>query len=233
MKHLTSRWGRIGISTAFAAQLAFVAALCGCGTVGFAPGTQSSGTQSYSTQESSTTQETATGTSSTPPSTASSTHPATTTVAGESVTIFLPNDKLAGAGDFCSLVYPLQRPVPAGADRAEVALRQLLAGPTDAERAQGYGGWFSTATANDLIGVQVRGQTAYVDLRDFSATIPNASTSCGSSILLHQLDATTSAATGADEVRYAFAGDPAAFWNWLQVGCPAGGDDRCDPAPLR
>jgi hypothetical protein len=42
------------------------------------------------------------------------------------------------------------------------AIRALLAGPTAAERARGYGGWFSKKTAGHLRSVRVADGVAYV-----------------------------------------------------------------------
>jgi len=135
----------------------------------------------------------------------------------------------------CSLSFPVPREVPATSDPAgiaEAALTELLAGPMPAEDAEGYTSWFSDATEDDLIGVRVVGDTAYVNLVNHAQTISNASTSCGSAIYLSQLGNTVLTAAGVPNVLYAFEGDPAAFWDWLQVGCYED-NDNCDPAPFK
>ena len=77
----------------------------------------------------------------------------------------------------------------------------MLAGPTEAEAAEGYGGWFSEETG-----------VFYVDFADFSSVIPNASTSCGSAALLAQLNSTLEQYPDVGEPRYSFDGDVAAFY---------------------
>ena len=131
----------------------------------------------------------------------------------------------------CSKTYPVQRTVPRTSGVTRAALIELLKGPSAQERAQGYTGWFSPATEGGLRDVRVTGGTAYVDLADLRATIPNASTSCGSAALLAELTETTTAAAHVDTVRFAIDGQPAIFWGWLERGCEDT-NDRCDPCLL-
>lgn len=133
------------------------------------------------------------------------------------VDIYLTNDTL---GDPCTEVFPVARPVAAD-DPLTGALEALLAGPTDAERAEGYGGWFSDETAGMLRSAEIVAGTVMVDLEDLRPVIPNASTSCGSSALLSQLDTTTlSAAEGAASVLYLLEGEHDVFYEWLQLAPP-------------
>lgn len=150
------------------------------------------------------------------------------------VSVHFSNEDLNPGIADCTLTFPVERTVAAAtepADVAKAALTELLAGPTAAEEADGYTSWFSAATADDLISVRVDGDTAYVNLADQRATIPNASTSCGSGLYTSELGNTVKEAAGVTRVLYAFDGDPAAFWEFLQVGCDAT-NDNCDPAPF-
>jgi spore germination protein GerM len=99
-------------------------------------------------------------------------------------------------------------------------LRLLLAGPTPAERRRGYGGWFSARTAHALRSARVAEGVAYVDFRDFSRTIPNASSSCGSALLLAQLDRTATQFRTVRRAIYSFDGSRRAFYEWLQRDVP-------------
>ncbi len=163
--------------------------------------------------------------------TASPTGTASPTAATLTVEVFFDNRvENPGAAD-CSAVFPVERQVPATADTAAAALEELLAGPAPEEAAAGYSSWFSAATAGALLGVRVQGNTAYVNLSDLRQVIPNAGTSCGSAQFMASLDTTVTNATGAGRVLYAFDGDPAAFWDFVQVGCGSFNDD-CDPAPF-
>jgi hypothetical protein len=103
----------------------------------------------------------------------------------------------------------------------EAALRALLAGPTDAERAAGYSSWFSAATADMLEGVTVADGVARVSFRDLRPVIPNASSSCGSEALLTALDSTLRQFPEIGSTRYSILGDETAFYEWLQMGPPA------------
>lgn len=148
------------------------------------------------------------------------------------VTVYFGNNVLDPQAVDCSQVYAVHRTVPAAQDRVTVALQQLLAGPTAEESAQGYTSWFSSATANVLIGAKVSGNTTYVNLSDLRQIIPNASTSCGSAALLAQLGTTARQAGMTPRVLYAINGQPTPFWEWLQLGCDAS-NDNCNPAPFQ
>ncbi|MFU8840666.1 MAG: hypothetical protein ACNA8R_08060 [Nitriliruptoraceae bacterium] len=144
------------------------------------------------------------------------------------VWIHLTNDRF---GDPCTDVYPVPRQVPAD-DPLTGALEALLAGPTDDELSQGYWSWFSDETAGMLRSVDVVSGTVIVRFGDLREIIPNASTSCGSSALLAQLDRTVlGVAEGvAPPVRYAIEGDQDAFYEWLQLGPPGGVPERSSDA---
>jgi hypothetical protein len=119
----------------------------------------------------------------------------------------------------CSRVHSRYRRVQTPAMLRE-ALGELLRGPTAAERRQGYGGWFSRRTAGRLNSVRLSGGIAHVDLRDFRKIIPNASTSCGSSLLLAQLDRTVLQFATAHHAVYSFDGSVRRFYEWLQLSPP-------------
>jgi hypothetical protein len=148
--------------------------------------------------------------------------PASTNVVQRTVEVevFFPRDDSA---DPCAEVFGVPRTVDAD-DPVTGALEALLAGPTDSERAAGYGGWFSDRTAAALLHVEVVDGTAHVVFRDLRPVIPNASTSCGSSMLLAMLDTTLLRFDGIDATRYALADQPA-LYGWLQL------DDPDAPAP--
>ena len=122
-------------------------------------------------------------------------------------------------GARCDVVRPLPRQVHAPAVLAG-AMRALVAGPTPAERRAGYGGWFSRRTAGSLRSVRLAGTTAFVDFRNFSRVIPNASTSCGSALLLAQLNRTALQFPTVRRAIYSFDGSRRAFYEWLQLAPP-------------
>jgi spore germination protein GerM len=145
----------------------------------------------------------------------SATAPATPTGAAAEVRVFF----IPGGADPCGTVAPVVRMV-AGPVTAEIALRELLAGPTDAEAAAGFTSLFGPATADALLAVTVTDGIARVSFRDLRPIIPNASSSCGSAALLAALDATLAHVPGVRGARYSFGGDEAAFYEWLQMAPP-------------
>jgi hypothetical protein len=126
---------------------------------------------------------------------------------------------VAGGTDPCGNVVPVVRKV-AGPVSAEVALRELLGGPSPAEAAAGYSSLFGPATADALLGVVIVEGIARVSFRDLRKPLPNASSACGSTALLAALDATLAQLAGIRGARYSFGGDEAAFYEWLQMAPP-------------
>ena len=159
--------------------------------------------------------------------TASPTAPATMLV-----TLYFGNTVLNPGPTSCGKVYAVHRSVPASTDVPRATLQALLAGPTQAEAAQGYYWWFSAATAQTLISARVIGETTYVNLTDLRPIIPNASSSCGSAALLSQLETTAQQAGMTPRALFALNGEPRTFWEWLQMGCDAS-NDNCDTAPFK
>ena len=134
------------------------------------------------------------------------------------VQIFAPR---GGPGPSCRRVFPLPRSVRTPGVLTG-AMRALLRGPTAAERASGYGGWFSVKTAGMFRGARVANGVAYVDFRNFSRVIPGASSSCGSALLLAQLDRTAQYFPTVKRAVYSFDGSVPAFYEWLQRSPPGG-----------
>lgn len=131
------------------------------------------------------------------------------------ISIYAPR----GTSVNCARVLPLKRVVASPA-LLKGAMRALLAGPTRAERARGYGGWFSVKTAGHLQSVRVSHGIAFVDFRTFARDIPNASSSCGSALLLAQLDRTARQFPTVKRAVYSFDGSRHAFYAWLQREVP-------------
>lgn len=141
------------------------------------------------------------------------------------VQVFFANTDL---GDPCGDVFPLEREVPLAAP-LRGSLESLLAGPTDAERTDGYDSWFSEATADLLANVRIDDGTALVSFRaELPEVIPNASSSCGSTALLASLDATATQFPEVDTAIYDLDGDRTAFYGWLQLAAPG---DTALPMP--
>jgi|GEM_PF-805334 len=129
----------------------------------------------------------------------------------------------------CGRVYPVQRALPQGAEPISTALINLFSGPNANERSEGYTSFFSNQTAYILHYVRVSRGLAYVDLKDIRNIIPNASSACGSLQLLTQIGETLKQFPEISDFRVAIDGDPAPFYEWLQLGCQG---DLCDKTPF-
>lgn len=146
--------------------------------------------------------------------------PPTARAGTRTVKLYFGNERLQKRPGDCGEVFAVRRRIPATPAVAAGTLRELLKGPTRAERRRGYHSWFSKSTASALIGVRIRRGAAYVNLRDISHLIGGASTSCGSTQLLAQVDTTLRQFPSVRRVFYAFEGDPARFYEWMQGVCP-------------
>ena len=149
----------------------------------------------------------------TPTATSTSAAPA---IARTQVRVFFPRGNV---GPNCRRVLPLTRTVP-GPGVLRGAMDALLRGPTATERTRGYGGWFSSKTAGRVRSVRIVRSVARIDFRDFSRIIPNASTSCGSALLLAQLNRTARQFPSVTRAVYSFDGSVSAFYEWLQLDPP-------------
>lgn len=134
------------------------------------------------------------------------------------IKVYFSNNK--NGFDDCTKVQPVMRSIPRTSAVAKAALEQLLAGPTEQERAQGYFSWFSQDTKSALLGVKVKNKTAYVNLKDIRQTITNASSSCGSTILMAQLETTLKQFPSIKRAFFAIEGSPEEFYGFQQMECP-------------
>lgn len=115
---------------------------------------------------------------------------------------------------------PVPRKVPSSDSDFTTAVLELLKGPSESERATGLWSWFSDQTAGMLNSVVVTPEgRAIVDFKNFSAVIPNASTSAGMSVFLSESGYTIAQFPAVKEIEYRFDGSCDAFWYWLQSEC--------------
>ena len=140
--------------------------------------------------------------------------PATSTAPGQVVVLWFASENLTE----CSNVASVERIVAADADPMFAAFELLVAGPLPDEEADGFSSMFSDATAGTVRSVTLVDGLLTVDFDDFSAIIPNASTSCGSMSLIAQLN-WTARGFGAESATYTFEGSCERFFNWLQSDC--------------
>jgi spore germination protein GerM len=139
------------------------------------------------------------------------------------VKLFFPNSKM-DKSDCAVKVFPVTRAIPQTVSIARATLQQLFAGPTADEQAKGYYSDFSDETKTLLISVNVKNQAAYVNLKDLTTSttkLGNFTTTCGSSNFFGQVESTLKQFPSIKKVYFAFEGDPAYFYDWIQIGeCP-------------
>lgn len=166
------------------------------------------------------------------PSAQPSTSPPTSGGDSQTVKVFFSR---RGSGDECTSVEPVDRRIEKTRSVATAALNELLAGPTETEQDRGFGSLFNDETAGLLRSVRVERGTAFLDLNAGFLRINNVSTSCAGSATVASIEATLRQFPTVEEVRYAVEADPAAFYDFMQMGCPQppSAGDRCDPAPFR
>jgi hypothetical protein len=146
------------------------------------------------------------------------------------VALFFGNTSLNRGGD-CAAVFPVLRQVPHTYDLPRAVLDQLFAGPTEEERQQGYVSPFSPETAGALKMIAIEGETAYLDLADIRSLMPSASASCGQQAFFAEVETTLRRVQPVQRVIYAIEGDPATFYEWMQLGCGEA-NDHCDRSPF-
>jgi spore germination protein GerM len=146
------------------------------------------------------------------------------------VKVYYGNEKRNPNSDPCGLVFPVNRVVPKNAAVAKIALEQLFAGPTRAEKSEGYYSWFSPKTKSILKSIVIKNRTAYVNLKADAFTIltGNVSTSCGSDQFLSEMEKTLLQFPTIKRVFYAIDGKPQDFYEYLQGECPDELGKNCD-----
>lgn len=144
------------------------------------------------------------------------------------VKLFFGNSQLNPGSEDCRQVFEVDRFVPSDRETLSLVLGELFKGPQEEEKAQGYNSFFSNETKDILKSVKVVAGVAYVNLEDVRPLIPNASTSCGSAQFLAEMETTLKQFPAVEKVAFALNGDPNAFYEWLQFGCPES-EGFCDP----
>lgn len=131
----------------------------------------------------------------------------------------------------CDKVYAVGRTTLKTKAVAQATMKELLKGPSQGEKDQKFSSFFSDATKDALLSLIIKNETAYVNLADLRKIIPNASTSCGSSQLMSQIETTLKQFPTINKVIVAFDGDPQTFYDWIQVGCDTT-TNNCDKTPF-
>lgn len=113
---------------------------------------------------------------------------------------------------------PVGRTIAGDGEVLTVALRALLSGTTANEEAAGYSSWFSPATADALLSVEVDNNLATINLEAGSiGSLNNVSTSTGGTYFRGQLFGTTFANAAVDSVEFQLDGDPGRFCGLMEL----------------
>ena len=123
---------------------------------------------------------------------------------------------VAGSSE-CDEVEAYPRLIPPDSDPVRGAFDALLAGPLADEAAATS--WFSNDTAGAVLSTDLADGVLTVDLAELSGLIPGASSSCGSSAFLSQLQATAFQFEGVEEVTFLFEGSCDRLFEFLQMEC--------------
>ncbi len=180
------------------------------------------------TTDDSTTTTTPTVTTTTSNPTTTTTAEPTTTRAAEQQTVLV---YFSVDGADCGAVDAFERTGPAGSEPVELALTELLGGPTAGEQGEGAGSFFSSETADTLQAIDLTDGLLTVEFSDIRF-LNNASTSCGSQALLSSLSSTALQFDAVERVRFTIWGSCSLFWNWLQSECSDVTRDGTIPAPV-
>jgi hypothetical protein len=147
--------------------------------------------------------------------------------------VYFNNSKKTPAEETdCGYVYGVERTISAAADYYQAVLNELFTGPTEKEQEQGYFSLFSPETADILESVRVKGDTAYVNLKDIRTTIPSANASCASRNFFAQVEEALKHKGEVEEVIFAINSNPETFYQWMQLGCTEE-NNNCDPTPFQ
>jgi hypothetical protein len=113
---------------------------------------------------------------------------------------------------------PVRHIVVEDGDTLAASMGALLSGPTNLEETAGYSSWFLPATADALIGADIEGDAAVIDLdAALTASLNNVSTSTGGAYFRGQLYGTAFANAPVDSVEFQLDGDPARFCALMEL----------------
>jgi hypothetical protein len=104
------------------------------------------------------------------------------------VSVYLGNSDKDPTGEYCDKVYPASRSVSKTKNIVVTALNELFKGVTPQETSKKYNSLFSAETANILISVKVRKNSAYINLKSAAQQpLSTATTSCGRDMFFSQV----------------------------------------------
>jgi spore germination protein GerM len=137
------------------------------------------------------------------------------------VSVYLGNSDKDPNGEYCDKVYPASRNVSKTKNIAATALNELFKGVTQQETGKKYHSMFSAETANILISLKIRKNSAYINLKSTARQpLSSASTSCGRDMFFAQIEKTLQHVSPVKNVFFAMDGKPTDFYDWMELECP-------------
>lgn len=122
----------------------------------------------------------------------------------------------------CAKVRAVTRTIPKTKSVAKAALEELFKGPSEKEKKDGLSSVFFEDTKSILLGIKIKKGAAYVNL-DGSVIekLGNATTSCGGAGYDAAVEKTLKQFPTIKKIFFAIDGDPAMYYDWMQIGeCP-------------
>lgn len=137
------------------------------------------------------------------------------------VKLYFLNEKFDPNLEDCKKVHVVTRQIPKTKAVARAALEELFKGVTAEESAKGYVSFSPEETKGILKSVKIKNKAAYINFnKAVYEQMGTATTSCGSGIFA-SVEETLFQFPTIKKVFYAIEGNPADFYEWVQVGeCP-------------
>ena len=144
------------------------------------------------------------------------------------INVYFLNEKRDPKMEDCRNVYSTPRYIVPTKAVARAALEELFKGATPEEAGQGFVSFSAADTKGILKSVNVKGRYAYINFTKLVYDqMGNATSSCGGGFFT-SIEKTLTQFPTIKKVFYAIEGNPAEFYDWVQVGeCPKE-LNRCD-----
>lgn len=137
------------------------------------------------------------------------------------IKLYFLNEKTNPNLEDCTDVQPLTRTIPKTKAVARAALEELFKGVSPEEAKQGFVSFTPEETKGILKSIKIKNKAAYVNFNKVVyEQMGNATTSCGGGFF-SSIEKTLFQFPTIKKVFYAVEGNPADFYDWVQVGeCP-------------
>lgn len=137
------------------------------------------------------------------------------------IKLYFLNEKTNPNLEDCRKVEPVSRTIPKTKAVAGVALEEFLKGVTPDEAKQGFISFTPEETKGILKSIKIKNKSAYINFnKNVFDQMGSATTSCGGGFF-SSIEQTLFQFPTIKKVFYAIEGEPADFYDWVQVGeCP-------------